>query len=423
MTPATDRSLPPATHVAPTGTLAALIVLTVLIALSLACSETNVEVIDPTLDVETDDSLPDGFVSDDRPPNPPTTFELPCPWREVSDPVDNPYLFGNLGPDQIKSIDQPTFVPVRRAGNMLNFEQVIACEIDGTVRAFPVRILLHHEIVNMCWDTTDGPKYSYLTYCPLVNAAVHFVHAHECNKPRRNAFGVSGGVFNGNLITFDRGSLSPTGEGTPDLFVQLYAGGVFGSCTTVEPQFTSMTWAMFTRLYPKGELLSEDTGLVPQGGYDYFEHPYSFYWRTADIWFPLDFDDDRVARKMETMYGVLTPDAVKAYGTRGTDYVLNDELGGHRVVVWNDSQLVSTAAFQAIARGRTLTFSFRGRESHGLPLYQDEETGSLWTFDGIAVDGPMAGERLPKMTGVRVFWFAWAALYPETELYMPGADS
>ena len=382
-----------------------------------ACSETNIEVIDPTVDLDTDDSLPDGFVADNRPINPPTSFEMPCPWREVPDPADNPFLVANLGPDMIPSIDQPKFVSIKEAATMLNFEDVIVCEIDGIVRAFPERILLHHEIVNMCWDTADGPKYSYLTYCPIVRTGVHFVHPFECNKPRRNSFGVSGGLYNGNLMMFDRGSRAEAGP--PDLFVQMYGGGVFGTCTTVDPQFTAMSWMMFKLLYPKGEVLSEDTGMVPAGGYDFFEHPYDFHWLSGDYWFPLDFDDDRLNR-LEAVYGVLTPGEVRAYTIRKTNYVANEQIGGEDIVVWNDAGLGGTAAFQAILEGVKLTFEFLGRESHQLPLYRDEETGSIWTFDGIAVEGPLKGKRLPRATGMRSFWFAWAALYPETSLFIPG---
>jgi hypothetical protein len=49
-----------------------------------------------------------------------------------------------------------------------------------------------------------------------------------------------------------------------------------------------------------------------------------------------------------------------------------------------------------------------------LPLFEDEETGSLWIFDGIAVRGPLKGKRLAQMVGYRSFWFAWAAFFPET---------
>ena len=85
----------------------------------------------------------------------------------------------------------------------------------------------------------------------------------------------------------------------------------------------------------------------------------------------------------------------------------------------NDNTLGSTMAFQANAGQGDLTFSFLGRESHGLPLYRDEETGSTWTFDGIAVEGPLQGIRLPRATGFRSFWFAWSSMYPGTLLHDP----
>jgi len=398
-------------------------VLTLFIAAG--CSETNIEVVDPVVDVDTDDTLPDGFVTGDRPDNPPTSFEMPCPWREVVDPADNPYFIASLGADMIPTIDEPQFASIRNAGALLNFEQVIVCEFEDQIRAFPVRILLHHEIVNLCWDTPEGPRFSYLTYCPLVDAAIHFVHPYECDKPRRQAFGTSGGLLNGNLITFDRGTgARGGGEGPPDLFVQLYAGGVFGTCTTVEPQLTSMSWALFQRLYPEGEVMTGETGAdAPEKGYSYYDHPYWQYWRSGDIWFPLDVSDTRGVNKMVGVFGVITPGGVRGYITSGSDYVVNDVLGTDRVVVWNDAAFASTAAFEPVAAGDTLTFSFLGREAHGLPLYVDEETGSFWTFDGIAVDGPLKGERLPKAIGIRAFWFIWAALYPEISLYRPGADS
>ena len=390
------------------------------------CNETNIEVIDPVIDVDTDESLPDGFVTGDRPDNPATTFQMPCPWREVENPGDNPYFIANLGADMIPTIDEPRFVSIKNAGALFNFEQVIVCEIGDQVRAFPVRILLHHEIVNMCWDTPEGPRFSYLTYCPLVDAAVHFVHPYECHKPRRQAFGTSGGLLNGNLISFDRGTgaRGGQGDGPPDLLVQLYAGGVFGSCATVEPQFTSMSWALFQRLYPEGEVMTEETGTPPpEKGYSYDDHPYWQYWRSGDIWFPLDFDDNRGLYRMRQVFGVLTPGGVRGYLAGGVDYVVNDVLGTDRVVVWRDATFNAAAAFEPVAFGDTLTFSFLGRESHGLPLYVDEETGSFWTFDGIAVDGPLKGERLPKVVGIRAFWFVWAALYPEITLYRPDSES
>jgi hypothetical protein len=306
--------------------------------------------------------------------------------------------------------------------NVEVIDPVVVCEYDGQVRVLPIRILLYHEIVNMCWETDDGPQYSFLTYCPLVDAAVHFVHDHECYRTKGHTFGVSGALFNGNLVMYDRSSLKGRNGGR-DWYVQLYGGGIFGTCTEVEPQITHMSWAMVRRLYPEAELLSEDTGVVPAEGYEFFDHVYSYHWRVGDFWFPLDLDDDRGVDEMRTVFGVLTPDGAKAYWTSGTDYVRNDTLGSYDVVVWNDSKFKCSAAFEPFVDGQKLTFSQLGRESHGLPLYIDEETGSYWTFDGIAVKGPLTGKRLPKVYGFRLFWFAWAALYPETDLFVPEDQS
>jgi hypothetical protein len=384
---------------------------------SAACNETKVEVVDPPVDVDTDDSLPDGFVTGDRPPNPQTSFKMPCPLREVESPEGNTFFIPTGIPDGIRSIDNPKWVSVQKPTRLTPNEPVVVCEYDDQVRVFPIRILLYHEIVNLCWETDAGPKYSFLTYCPLVDAAVHFVHPYECYRTKGQTFGVSGALFNGNLVMYDRTGTSR--GGARDWYVQLYGGGVFGTCTEVEPQITHMSWAMVRRLYPEAELLSEDTGIVPAEGYEFFDHVYSYHWRVGDFWFPLDLDDNRGIGLMKTVFGVVTPDGTKAYWTQGTDYVQNETLGSHDVVVWNDSKFKCSAAFEPLVDGQKLTFSFLGRESHGLPLYVDDETGSYWTFDGIAVEGPLAGKRLPKAYGFRVFWFAWAALYPETEIFVP----
>ena len=81
-------------------------------------------------------------------------------------------------------------------------------------------------------------------------------------------------------------------------------------------------------------------------------------------------------------------------------------------MLFNDR--AATVAFESVVDGQKLTFSLLDRDRNGLPLFEDEETGSLWTFDGIAVRGPLEGTRLAQMVGYRSFWFAWAAFFPET---------
>jgi hypothetical protein len=86
-----------------------LLVLFVLVALFVVgCGEKVTETIreDP-VDLGGDDELPEGVVTENRPVNPPHSLQLPCPWGVVEDVFNNEYLVGNLGPDQIPSIDEP----------------------------------------------------------------------------------------------------------------------------------------------------------------------------------------------------------------------------------------------------------------------------------------------------------------------------
>ena len=181
---------------------------------------------------------------------------------------------------------------------------------------------------------------------------------------------------------------------------------------------------MFKRLYPNGQVLTEDTGFSPPGGYDLVDHPYREFWLSRDmcvngLCFPLTHTDDRLRNKI-VVFGVYTPHGTKAYEyfPKGASFgVINDDIGGTRVVVWKDRKFGAAAAFEARVDGQDLTFSSIGHERQGLPLYGDEETGSTWTFDGIAVAGPLKSKRLPRMLGHRAFWFAWVAFFPETSVH------
>jgi len=396
---------------------AALVLIFAAIIVTHGCGErTNVTVRDDPPVVGGDPELPDAIVTENRPANPRNSYTLDCPFGSVENPRENPYLIGSLGPDQILSIDAPRFLPVTAPDlALLDSEPVIAVELYGEVRAFPVRVLLWHEIVNMCWDTPDGEKYSFISYCPLVDAAVHFVDERSCRQ--KGKFGVSGGLFNGNLIVFDRAT-GRDGPASLDLFVQLYGGGLTENCVEAVTTTHHTTFGLYRRLYPDGLILSGATGMAPPQGYDLYDQPYWDYWRTQEIWFPFESADKRLG-KMAQVYGVVTPGGRKAYSMRAQPYLLNDQVGGVDILFFNDSTFGMAVAYEAAHEGQALTFTLVGRERHGITIFRDEETGSLWNIDGIALEGPLAGSRLPRVMGYRVFWFAWSSLFPEAEVHIP----
>lgn len=417
----------------------AIVVAAVVVGLGAGCSEMTVDVLDDVGPVSGDSTLPDGFVADNRPEAPPLGQATPCPLGTV------PGGFGNdavtLGcpfHDCIPAIDNPRFINIDEASaNLLDAERILVVERHGEVRGVPIRILIYHEVVSLCWNGDGDEQYSFVTYCPIVDVAVHFLppapirDLFACGydgvtgsvtllRPKRFSYGVSSGIYNGNLIVYQRG----TAGDTTGVYVQMYGGGLNETCLEMERVNIDMSWNMFRRLYPSGLVMSQDTGNAPQGGYDIIDHPYADFWRSNDfcvngLCFPLSHEDGRL-RPKTPIYGVYTRGERKAYrisfGNRGW-WVVNDVVGDQNIVVWSDRRFDSTTGYEALVDGQILTFDYVGRERHGLPLYRDRETESIWTFDGIAVSGPLHGRRLPPVLGHRSFWFAWAAFFPETRLH------
>jgi hypothetical protein len=389
-----------------------------------ACSELEVGILDDGI-VDNDDPLPDpdpdplplpdGFVDTNRPPLASLSFEPPCPLNQVPGGHNNANVtLGCPTTDCIPAVDNPQWGTIARvAGKLLDFERMMVIERDGMVRGIPIKILIHHEVVNVCWKHDDGSEsYSVVTYCPIVDVAVHFDRDFPCGRTRRFSYGVSSGIYNGNLIIYQRGT-----AGTTDgVFVQMYGGGLNTDCLDFEMVNLDMTWAMFRRLYPKAEVMTENTGSPPTGGYDAFQHPYKEFWASPDLCvnglcFPVSSTDDRLQLK-DLVFGLYTPSSTKAYPLDifKTRRVVNDRVGGQKAVIWHHQNAV--AAFEAQVDGVELRFTFLGRDKRNLPLFEDEETRSIWTFDGICVQGDFKGRRLSPVLGYRAFWFAWSAFFP-----------
>ena len=112
--------------------------------------------------------------------------------------VDYNEIFSGGPPkDGIPAIDRPQFVPVGETRNLAPREPVISVRIGSEARAFPLRILIWHEIVN---DTVGGTPIA-VTWCPLCNSSVAF----DCRVGGRTlSFGTTGKLRNSDLVMYDR---------------------------------------------------------------------------------------------------------------------------------------------------------------------------------------------------------------------------
>ncbi len=342
-----------------------------------------------------------------------TTSQDPDFPPSLVDPAE--IISGGPPPDGIPPIDDPVFVGIDVADGWLeDSEPIVVLDIDGDARAYPVQIMIWHEIVN---DTVGGVPVS-VTYCPLCNSAATYIRVVRGNE---TSFGTSGRLFASALVMYDRA--------TESLWTHFDGVAVVGVLTGDELESIPsplLSWADFMAAYPDGQVLDRDStgfarryGANPYVGYDDEEtQPFLF---VGDV-------DGRAAAK-QRIVGVTIGDDAKAYSldavSDGAAKASHDLVGGQEIVIfWKSGQATaledgsvaggrdvgSVGVFVPVADGRSLTFSADG------DAFTDAETGSSWNVTGQATTGPLAGSQLERLDHLDTFWFAWATYQPGTEL-------
>ena len=321
---------------------------------------------------------------------------------------------GGVGKDGVPSIDDPTFDSVAAADAWLApLEPVVALELDSVAKAYPLRILTWHEIVN---DSIAGVPVT-ITFCPLCNSALAFVRRLDGVV---YDFGVSGNLRNSDLIMWDRQTQTWWQQFTGEAI----AGTNAGKRLTVLPA-AIVSWEQFRQAHPEGRVLTQQTGYaLPYGttpyiGYDRLDNPPRFY----------DGEDDRLMPKERVAAVSLAGDRIAyPYAVLANERAINDNIGGQPIAVFfaegtlsaldsarivDSKQVGTTAVFSRANMGRTLTFIPTADRS----TFMDVETASTWDIFGTAQSGPLQGQRLSRLVHQDHFWFAWAAFHPETAIY------
>lgn len=177
---------------------------------------------------------------------------------------------GGPGRDGIPAVDAPRFVAVAAEDGLDPREPVIALSIAGDSRAYPLRVLTWHEIVN---DTVGNVPVA-VTYCPLCNAAIVF--------DRRVGdllldFGTTGKLHRSDLVMYDR----QTESWWQQFSGEAIAGELAGATLTMLPARLE-SWAEFKRRAPRGLVLRPNDpearpyGTNPYVGYDTSGFPFLY---------------------------------------------------------------------------------------------------------------------------------------------------
>ena len=128
-------------------------------------------------------------------------------------------MSGGPPKDGIPSIDNPVFVAAGEIDHLADTEPVISVLLGGEHRAYPLQILMWHEIVN---DTAGGVPVS-VTFCPLCNSAV--VYDRRVGDAVLD-FGTTGKLRNSDLVMYDRQTESWWQQFTGEGIVGVHTGTV-----------------------------------------------------------------------------------------------------------------------------------------------------------------------------------------------------
>jgi hypothetical protein len=330
--------------------------------------------------------------------------------------IDYSEIFsGGPPPDGIPAIDSPQFESVAEAALWLATNwPVMFFEWNGDARAYPLAILIHHEIVN---DVVGGSPVT-LTFCPLCNSTIAF----NRTLPDGNVldFGTTGNLRNSDLVMYDRQTKSWWQQFTGEAIV----GELTGTQLEILPS-QIIAFSDFEQIHPDGKVLSRDTGNIRSYG----QNPYAGY-DTIDSnpWFPVSGDDDRLLPK-ERIVAIQIDglDVAYPFTSLAEVMVVNDVVSEMALVVfWKEGtastfgniggETGSTGVFSRTVGDQVLTF-----EADGSGLFKDLETGSTWNLLGQALDGPLAGSRLEQVVSAEHFWFAWSTFKPDTMVWSPNA--
>ncbi len=354
-------------------------------------------------------------------------------------------LSGGPGRDGIPAIIEPKFVSVDQADEWLEpKEPVIQVAVDDEVRAYPIQILMWHEIVN----DTIGDLPVAVTFCPLCNTGVAFERRIE---GQTLTFGTTGRLRFSNLIMYDRQTETWWQQATGEAIVGAYVGRELAFVPA-----TMVGWADFKTTYPEAAVLSRQTGFARSYG----DNPYAGYDDVNNT--PFLYDGPSTPGQLSPMARVFTVEindeaVAYPYAALQTQKVVNDTVGGEPIVLFWQAGTASALDAGQVAEGKDVgtVAAFERTLGDDVVTFEVEdgeivepESGTMWDVFGRTVedarsaDEPDFGEGeanpptsctptpgsglsgpLEPVVGVNHFWFSWAAFRPETRIYQPGDEA
>jgi hypothetical protein len=300
------------------------------------------------------------------------------------------------GKDCIPSIDSPRYSNI--GGSNLEFlddDDLVVGVWDGSnYIAYPHPILDWHEIVN-----EDG--YS-ISYCPLTGSAIHFETSNE--------FGVSGMLYNSNLIMYDRKSDSYW----PQMLLKSAAGKRQNESLKLLPLLET-TWGSWKRLFPDSKVLNSNTN----HNRDYNQYPYGEYKTCSShscpdyIYFPVENSDDRLPAKERVVTIISDSEALAIkINSYNTPEIIHTSFNNTKYAIIISAKDNIGIAFQT---DKNLEIDNWDLANGGI-IIKEQNSTNRWDILGHAKDASQMIADLSTADSFIAYWFSVAAFYPDTKI-------
>ena len=314
-------------------------------------------------------------------------------------------VWGGVLYDGIVPLDDPVMIHASEADYLVDTDLVFGIEINGDARAYPLRIMGWHEMVN---DVIGGVPVA-LAYCTLCGAGILYdTQLQGAKVPLK--FGSSGLLYRSNKLMFDRRTNSLWNQFTGEPVVGLLADS--GIKLKVRP-ITIDTWDSWRKLHTDTTVLALDTGYIRN--YD-SGVTYKDYFASPDLMFPAVVQSERLVLRKDYVFGIRSVAASKAWplDVFNNRSVINDKVGLQSLVLLGDADGRTVRAYQRKA-DETFAVSENGTIS------TDTATWILTENLLVSSDGSQKRTRLP---GHISYWFAWENFMGlKSELYeLPSPD-
>ncbi|HEY6374209.1 MAG TPA: DUF3179 domain-containing (seleno)protein [Edaphobacter sp.] len=276
-------------------------------------------------------------------------------------------------------------------------DKVLAVTIAGQARAYPIRTMGYHHIVN---DTVGGVPIA-VTYCTLCHTGLVWNRMLDGQLLRFRLAGIN----NGNALMRD--------EQTSSIWQQSTGEAIFGPLKGRHLDLVhsdELTFALWRKERPQGQVLKPNNQYASE--YD----PKDWEKHVETTRTVVDTTNSGIGPH-QLILGIAVAGKNKAYPIEPilAARLIQDRMAGSSVLVVVGPDKASIRVFEARLDGETTDLTFTKGE--GEKVMQDAETGSTWNFQGCAVEGKLVGRCLKEIDSHKDYWFDWMHHHPETAVF------